>query len=451
VSGSELFSGFAEGEGCQLATLFRRSTLGRGDGGTSRTATAEHGAAGEPQRVLPIAWQGIQGHGSRNVTTLSSDVYLINPEGHTGLAYPDYELCTALVGLGVDVTYLTCREYPLSHLAHAFRVVPFFVGATKCKLLSAARYVWAVVRLSARFWHKAPAILCFEAPRIPLMDLLFFVGARVRGHKLILAIHDVVPLDARLRLVMLPALYHLADKLLVFSQNAREELAERHGIGENKVTLIPQSGFLHLASAGLSKTESRSELRIPFSSKVILSFGVVRRSKGQAVLVLAMPALLEAVPDAFLVIAGRPMRTEGREIKALIEELGIEDHVLLDLRFIPDDAVPSYFSAADVVALPYLRSYHSSVLEVAYSFGKPVVASRVGGLAEAIEEGKTGLLVAPGSAMELAECLISVLGDDDEVLAEMSKAVASIATHRHSWLAAGHYLLGLFRSLGYPG
>lgn len=376
-----------------------------------------------------------------------SDMYFINPEGHTGLAYPDYGLCNALSELGIDITYVTCKEYPLAHLPHSFKVACFFIGETKLKVHTALAYMWKIIELYICLWHKHTAILYIEAPRIPLIDLLFFLGVKARGLQLVLMIHDVCPLDTRLRLFMLPALYRLANKLVVFTQNAKAELIERYGICGAKITIVPQGSFRHLTQTHqYSMKSAREELRIPASGKVILSFGVLRKSKGQSNLVSAMPSVIRAIPEAILVVAGKSTRDEQDELENLISQLGIEDNVLLDARFIPDEELPVYFAAADLVALPYLSSYHSSVLEVAYSFGKPIVASRVGGLIECVEEGKTGLLVTPGDVQELADSLICALEDND-TLSKMGRAAYEYSQKNSSWMVAAQRLITLHQSL----
>jgi glycosyltransferase involved in cell wall biosynthesis len=71
------------------------------------------------------------------------------------------------------------------------------------------------------------------------------------------------------------------------------------------------------------------------------------------------------------------------------------------------------FSRAALVVLPYVTASTSGVLVTAYSFSKPVVASRVGCLAEYVEDGITGLLVSPTDVSELADAIVRLLQDDD--------------------------------------
>lgn len=76
-----------------------------------------------------------------------------------------------------------------------------------------------------------------------------------------------------------------------------------------------------------------------------------------------------------------------------------------DLRFVSDYELGVYMSSADAVILPYRTATGSGVVNVAYHYGVPVIASSVGGLVEAVVDSKTGWLVEPGDTRELATCI----------------------------------------------
>lgn len=91
-----------------------------------------------------------------------------------------------------------------------------------------------------------------------------------------------------------------------------------------------------------------------------------------------------------------------------------------------------YFAQADVVVLPYRRIDQSGVLMVALAFGKPVVASRVGGFAEVLRDGVHGFLVAPGDVTSLARALAQIL-QDEELRTRMAGVVERLASGELSW------------------
>lgn len=129
-------------------------------------------------------------------------------------------------------------------------------------------------------------------------------------------------------------------------------------------------------------------------------------AKGVDVLVRAFARAADALPNAQLVIAGEP--DPDLDLPGLARSLDIADRVTF-LGFIEDTA--ALFSELDVFVLPSLsEGLNSSVLE-AGALGVPVIAARVGGVPEAIADGETGLLVAPGDADALSKALVALLGD----------------------------------------
>jgi glycosyltransferase involved in cell wall biosynthesis len=88
-----------------------------------------------------------------------------------------------------------------------------------------------------------------------------------------------------------------------------------------------------------------------------------------------------------------------------IGELGIGQHVVVNSEYVPNGMVGLYFSAADVVMLPYISATQSGIAQIAYNFNKPVIATNVGGLAEVVRDGVTGFVVPPNDPQALARAV----------------------------------------------
>ena len=87
-------------------------------------------------------------------------------------------------------------------------------------------------------------------------------------------------------------------------------------------------------------------------------------------------------------------------------ELGIEQAVTVVDRYVSNEELGLYFGAADVVVLPYLSVTQSAVVQLAYGFARPVIATAVGDLPAVIDDGRTGLIVPPGDSAALAGALL---------------------------------------------
>jgi glycosyltransferase involved in cell wall biosynthesis len=75
-------------------------------------------------------------------------------------------------------------------------------------------------------------------------------------------------------------------------------------------------------------------------------------------------------------------------------------------RYVPNEEVGRWFSAADVVVLPYTSATQSGIVQIAFGLGTPVIVTNVGGLPEAVDDGRTGFVVPPEDAGALAEAIL---------------------------------------------
>jgi len=177
------------------------------------------------------------------------------------------------------------------------------------------------------------------------------------------------------------ALGAAASHLIVHQDSTRGVLAG-HGVRKSRVTVIPHGTPPAFEGDG---KEIRRRYDVPDGAQMLLFFGFVHVQKNVLVLLRMMPALLRQCPDAILVIAGEIAggrwynRAYAGYIKHLVKRLGIESHVRFAHEFVPFEEIESYYTAADVVLLPHLQSYHSAsgVAHLALAAGKPLVCSDI--------------------------------------------------------------------------
>jgi glycosyltransferase involved in cell wall biosynthesis len=153
------------------------------------------------------------------------------------------------------------------------------------------------------------------------------------------------------------------------------------------------------------RATARRTLGYREDEEVALFFGYVRRYKGLDTLLEAWPAVRAARPQARLLVAGE-FYEDAAPYRESAGRAGGEPGVRLLERYLPDDEVEAAFKAADVVVLPYRSATQSGVTAVAYALGVPVITTRVGGLAETVAEGETGLIVPPVDPQALASAIV---------------------------------------------
>ena len=153
----------------------------------------------------------------------------------------------------------------------------------------------------------------------------------------------------------------------------------------------------------IDKITARKKLGLS-AKNIILYFGIIRDYKGFDILLNAIAELKDSGLD-FHLLAGGECYGSDEKYTQLISNLGISDYITWHNKYIPDSEVSNYFSAADVVALPYRTASQSGVTQIAYSYDLPVIVTKVGGLPEIVDEGQSGITIEPENPTELANIL----------------------------------------------
>lgn len=155
----------------------------------------------------------------------------------------------------------------------------------------------------------------------------------------------------------------------------------------------------------ISKSQARDELLLEENEKILLFFGFIREYKGLKHLIAAMPEVKRHLDNVRLIIAGS-FNNDRDEYLYLIDKNQVKDCIEVVDGYVPDHEVEKYFAACDIVVLPYESATQSGIIQIAYGFGKPVIATNVGGLPDVVTDGKTGYIVDCGDAKQLADAII---------------------------------------------
>ena len=141
---------------------------------------------------------------------------------------------------------------------------------------------------------------------------------------------------------------------------------------------------------------------------VLLFFGYVRKYKGLDILLEALPEAIRFNKRIKLLVVGE-FYDPQEEYTSIIEKHNLGDSVRVVNQFVPNEEIEKYYKAADVVMLPYRSATQSGILNLAYGFYLPVIATKVGGFVEFIDDCKTGILVEPNSPTEITKGIINYL------------------------------------------
>jgi len=381
-------------------------------------------------------------------------VAIVDSSGFT----PPYDHCLAdaLAQQGCQVVVATTRLPPgpwAQDMPYERWELFYRIGSRlgKMKLrtyLKGCEHPFDMQRLICRLRRWKPDVIHFQWLPVPAIDRFFLPQLR-KIAPLVLTVHDTKPFhgapSSRLQLIGLKTAFKRFDHYIVHTQYSRETLINELMLPEERVSVIPHGVFAYYRGL-INDLEGPSQFPWPGGEKRILYFGVLKPYKGVDILFEAfarLPARL--IKDTVLQIVGYP-KMPVKPLQELARRLGIENRVFWDLRFVDEKEVASYFSQADIVVLPYRRIDQSGVLMTALAFGKPIVASRVGGFAEVLKDGLHGFLVDPEDVEALAQALARLLADD-ELRAKMSKAVQELARGELSWDSIAEKTIGVYEML----
>ena len=151
----------------------------------------------------------------------------------------------------------------------------------------------------------------------------------------------------------------------------------------------------------VSREEGCRYLGLDPACRYFLFFGLIRDYKGLDWLLEAFATFVrertsdpQAADDWRLIVAGE-FYSNGAKYLDQARALGISDRIVWKTEFVPDHEVRYYFAAADLIAQPYKSATQSGVTQIAYHFQKPMLVTRVGGLAEIVPDGRVGYVVEP--------------------------------------------------------
>ncbi len=196
---------------------------------------------------------------------------------------------------------------------------------------------------------------------------------------------------------------------LVTGGQALAEVLQRLCPGA-RVSVVPHPPYILPHTRELpARDEARRNLGLPPEGAVFLFFGLVRPYKGLDVLLEALDLLPEDIPWT-CVVAGE-FYEPAEPFRRRLRELGLEDRVRLEDRYIPNAEVADYFAAADLVVLPYRQATQSGVAALARALRRPVLSTRCGAITETVREGIDGWLVEPGDPVALAGRMGLVVAD----------------------------------------
>jgi glycosyltransferase involved in cell wall biosynthesis len=208
-----------------------------------------------------------------------------------------------------------------------------------------------------------------------------------RGTKVITILDNVIPHETRPGDIKLTKFFLKQNHgFIVMSNAVKDDLLQLKP--DAKYSYHPHPLFDHFGE-NIDRNEAREQLNLPEDKKILLFFGFIRDYKGLDILIDTMQKL----DDEYILLIAGEVYGNFDKYDEQIKSLGIESKVKKFVRYINDEEVPLFFSAADVCVQPYKSATQSGIVGISYHFDLPMIATDVGGLREMIEPHDTGIIV----------------------------------------------------------
>ena len=391
---------------------------------------------------------------------------LIETLGDGGIAHYTYNLANALVKKGEAVILFTNRRYEFSREDCRFRLYPRMFRLAD-RLINCFpsldretgffKYLRRTIKLLEYPLNVVDALLIAKREKIDIIhfqsvnevELLMVSALASIGAEIVFTVHNVMPRHGRLRpyhRVIYRLIFCLCNHIIIHTESGKSEVMELFGVKRGKLSVIPHGDYKFFVPANrLNKDKSKALLGIPRECRTMLFFGAIRPNKGLDSLLYALSHIKRKVPNIKLLIVGEPCEDYSR-YRSIVREENIEYCIFEKLEYVINEKIPVYFTACDLVVLPYCEVTGSGVLQIAYAFGKPVVATDLPGFRETIIDGKNGYLVSPGDTAELASRIIDILKDEQKAC-NMGKYSKHLSDTTYSWDSIASHTLHLYSKI----
>lgn len=314
-------------------------------------------------------------------------------------------------------------------------VEPFAAGVEAFRAAEGVTYDL----IHSHYWLSAAAgdllARSWDIPHAAMFHTLGDVKLRARASER----ESEVRLETERRLV------HALDRVVAATEHERRLLRQIYRVAPSRVAVVPLGVDLDQFEPG-DQASARRRLGLREDERVILAVGRIEPLKGLDVLIQSLSAMSGRERVGLYIIGGdERARPEFARLQAIARTFGVQDQVhFLGSR--PHEDLPDYYRAADMVAVPSFYESFGLVAVEAMASGVPVVASRVGGLASTVVDGRTGYLIAWRCPEPFAE-KFDLLFANEELRRALGAAARRRMEESYSWAGVAASIAALYEEL----
>ena len=387
-------------------------------------------------------------------------IIIQDPWGIRDLGTYDYSLCHELHKKNINLTLITNWYYEYDKLSN-FKVEKIFFKYSENlevnivrKVIRGLEYCFNMLNLLNRYSKESPDIIHIQWLLFYQFDYLWLrllrYLLRLKNTKIILTAHNILPhINGYKYKNILEKIYSQVDGIIVHSEVLKEQMIKIFGEkGKGWSICVTSIGvendLLKKVDQNILNTY-RDKIK---SSKVkgykFLFAGIIHKNKGLDILVKAWGNHINEFPNDKLYIVGNPTYNMNDELKYIKKHRA---SISTSFGYKSDEELLAYFLECDFAVLPYKEASQSGVLFTAFTFGKPVIVTKVGALPEVVNIVKGGYIIYPNNPDLLFKAMDKASNIPRDELVKWSKNIRKKTFENYSWNNIAKITLNFYRDL----
>lgn len=333
----------------------------------------------------------------------------------------------------VDLTMVCRAGAPIPRDGIHWKGLLYEGGYGKLKAL--LKYGQSLLRLCREMRTGHYDIIHVQFFRKARIEMPLYRHFAKKHGRLFYTVHDVLPHEAvEADRALFGSFYRACDGLIVHNEESRRQLVEDFHLPSEKIFTMPMGAYKAPAPQG--RASDRRD-RVEF-----LQFGQIRKYKGIDLVIKALALIPpQARRQLHVSVVGKQYASmDNTDYVAMAQSLGVSDCIDFRREHIPDSDIPAAFYQADICLVPYRELYGSASLMMAYSYGKPVIATDLPILREETDGGKTGILFENENPQALADAMLRALAWTNEEYSAAQTEIDRLVNERYNWARSAEKL-----------
>jgi len=356
------------------------------------------------------------------------------------------ELCRRLSEL-VDITLLTV-DNSLAREDNNYAVKKILCGYGHPVGQRIGKYARSIFAMFKEALFGGYDVIHVQTLRLIYAEVPMYAIFRLAGKKITYTVHNVMPHEGIAgQRMFYKAMYMLSDGLIVHNEASKSALErECKGVSQ-KTRVIPRGIYdVYKDAYGKQAEEKINDTNRNGDITNLLLIGKLRAYKGADILVKAVSVMPDEYKSRLRVIVAGKQEMECN-LEELVSRFGVEDIVELRKGFLPNDEVARLMIECDACVFPYKEIYGSGALLLAYTFGKPVIASDLPTFLEDTNSGCTGLLFRNEDSEDFAGKIMQFMDMDNMDRMRFSENISRLVETRHNWKITSKSTFELYKSI----